>query len=221
MNVMTMTRIKYLTFGVLLALLITGASLTAKATPVLASTSIVSVVNADGGVYWRSDPDWNTPIKVSRQGIYTNDTVALECYQIGGTVPPYYNNSLWYWADIVSGYGQGSGWANDHFLQTGTNQPNIPVAGVPPCYGVSSNYSDGANVRALPDGYSENLARAYNGYQLTVDCWVYGDWFYGNSLSNIWFQVAVPDDKYGGVGYINASLVNPLPKFPPPCPSTA
>src|SRR4051794_31090024 len=72
-NVMTMTRVKHLTLGVLLALLIAGASLTATATPILASTNrvdvvnpgSVSIVNADIGVFWRSDTDWNTATQVS------------------------------------------------------------------------------------------------------------------------------------------------------------
>lgn len=120
----------------LLVLLIVAVTVFSAISPTRATPSTtvtVQVVNADGGVYWRSAPDWNTPIRVVRQGVYTGDSVALECYKRGGTVPPYYNNPLWYWAQVVGGYGQGAGWVNDHFLNTGTNLPNIPVAGVSPC----------------------------------------------------------------------------------------
>lgn len=52
---------------------------------------------------------------------------------MGGTVPPYWNNTLWYQATVVEGQGQGSGLVNDHNLATGTDQPNVPMAGVPAC----------------------------------------------------------------------------------------
>ena len=109
---------------------------------------------------------------------------------------------------------------NDHFLQTGNNQPNIPLDTVPPCYSVSSNNSDGAYVRAKPDTNSTFYKYAYNGYQLTLNCWVYGVWADGNYSTNVWYAVPVPNNNSGLIGYINASLVNPVPVFPPPCPFT-
>lgn len=207
---MKVARISFL--GVLLLVMFLSLK-TLAASPVSAATITEQVVNANGGVYWRSEPDWSTPIKVTRQGVYTGDTVELECYQRGSTVPPYYNNPLWYWARIVSGYGQGSGWVNDHFLNTGTNQPNIPVAGIPICGYVSSS-SGAAHVRAQPDVNSALYATAPNGYRLTIYCWVDGGWADGNYWTNRWFQVAVPYWQYGGVGYIHASLVAPQPTLP-------
>lgn len=151
----------------------------------------------------------NKSIQLARQGVYTRDTVTLECYQRGGTIPPYYNNPLWYWAEVVSGYGQGSGWVNDHFLNTGTNQPNIPVAGVPVCpehpY-VSSN-TGLAYIRAQPGDSMFYEPTVYNGYPLALICWVDGGWMDGNYWTNRWFQVQVPYDKVGTTGYINASVV--------------
>ena len=95
---------------------------------------VVSVVNAAGGVYWRSGTDWNTPVRVSGTGVYNGDQVALLCWQRGAAdTPPYYNNPLWYQAAVVQGQGRGQGWVNDHFLATGTDLPNIPVVGVPAC----------------------------------------------------------------------------------------
>ena len=225
MNVITMTRVKHITLGVLLSLLIAGASLTATTRPALANTHTaniidpnnISVVNADMGVYWRSDTDWSTAIQVSGQGIYTNDVVALECYEFGGTVPPYFDNSLWYWASIVSGQGEGSGWVDDHFLVTGTDEPNTPLDNVPPCDSVSANNSIGTGVFAAPTNNIQSYTTAWNGYQFTLNCWVYGDWYNG---TNVWFYVPVPGDKYGGTGYVNASVISPIPVFPPPCPFT-
>jgi hypothetical protein len=99
-----------------------------------ATPAVVSVVNADGGVYWRgSPPDWNNPIRNSGYGVYNGDRVELECWTNGSTVPPYNNNPLWYRAHIVSGVGKGSGYVNDHFLNTGINQPNVAVQGVSKC----------------------------------------------------------------------------------------
>lgn len=122
-------------FGLLIALVLAAGVFGIVSTGAAsAGTGIVrSVVNANGGVYWRAKPDWNTPIKVSRHGVYNGDRVELECYVRGGTVPPYDNNPLWYQAKIVSGFGIGSGLVNDHFIDTGTNVPNQPVEGVPGC----------------------------------------------------------------------------------------
>lgn len=72
-------------------------------------------------------------IAVPGQGVYTSDAVHLECYERGGTVPPYYNNPLWYGARVITGQDQGEAWVNDHFLATGSDRPDIPVGGVPTC----------------------------------------------------------------------------------------
>lgn len=172
------------------------------------------VVNADGGVYWRSDPDWNTPITLAQHGVYTSDRVALACYTHGSPVPPNNNDPLWYWAEVVSGHGQGSGWVNDHFLNTGTNQPNIPVNGVIPCpqdpY-IWSHTSDGANLRSLPE---DSLPFDYlnNDSSLNLDCWIDGGWMTGDYSSNIWFHLQ--DMFTGPSGYIHASLIANLHTLP-------
>jgi hypothetical protein len=105
----------------------------AGAIPAAEAAPVVPVVNAEGGIYWRSAPEWNAAIQVVRHGVYNGDQVELECYERGGTVPPYYNNPLWYQARVVSGFGLGEGLVNDHFLNTGVNVPNIVVSGVPAC----------------------------------------------------------------------------------------
>jgi hypothetical protein len=201
-----------------LALHAQAASQVSPKTPINSLSPAVpiqeKVVNADGGVYWRSDPDWKTPLTMTQQGVYTGDTVALACYTRGSTVPPNNNNPLWYWAEVVSGHGQGSGWVNDHFLNTGTNQPNIPVNGVDPCpqdpY-IWSHTSDGANLRSLPE---DSFPYGYlgNGTSLNIDCWIDGGWMTGDYRSNIWFHFQ--DMFTGPSGYIHASLIANLHTLP-------
>jgi hypothetical protein len=99
------------------------------------SSPVVTIVNASGGIYWRSTTDWNSAIRVNDTGVWNGDRVALLCYQRGlSNTPPYYNNPLWYQATVVQGrVVGGQGWVNDHFLDTGVNVPNVVVSGVPAC----------------------------------------------------------------------------------------
>jgi hypothetical protein len=104
------------------------------------SSHVVSVVNAPSGVYWRSTTDWNTAIVQAGSGVYNGDLVELICWQRGAAdTPPYNNNPLWYQAAVVQGRGRGQGWVNDHFLDTGSNVPNVPVGGIPTCSTSSSS----------------------------------------------------------------------------------
>src|SRR6266567_5481837 len=160
------------------------------------------VVNADSIVYWRSDPDWNTPLTLAQQGVYTGDTVALACYTHGSTVPPNNNNPLWYWAEVVSGQGQGSGWVNDHFLDTGTNQPNIPVNGVITCPEdpfVWTRTGRGGYVLYAPEK-SMVYEELWYPHSVKLSCWVDGGWVKGDYWTNRWFYL--PVDTYGTWGFI-------------------
>jgi hypothetical protein len=90
-----------------------------------------SVMNADGGIYWRSAPDWNTPVAIAGNGVYNGSIVALHCYQSGTSVPGS-ADTMWEQATVVGGPGTGSGWLNEHFINDG--QPiNQPSPGVPAC----------------------------------------------------------------------------------------
>jgi hypothetical protein len=110
-----------------------GVAPNAAADEAAPSDPVVTVVNTDGGLYWRYDTQNSASIPVDGEGVYDGDQVSLQCFERGGTVPPYNNNPLWYRATVVSGQGIGSGLVNDHFLSTGTNQPNQVVFGVGPC----------------------------------------------------------------------------------------
>jgi hypothetical protein len=90
------------------------------------------VMNAEGGIYWRSAPDWNTPEAVAGNGFYPDTVIAVHCYQSGAGNVPGSTDSMWEQASDVGGSGYGSGWVNEHFINDG--QPiNQPSLGVPPC----------------------------------------------------------------------------------------
>jgi len=81
-------------------------------------------------------------------------------------------------------------------------------------YGTVYGGGGGGMVRAVPSVSGAYLAFAPDGYRLTMYCWVDGGWGDGNYWTNRWFQVAVPGWRFGGVGYINASLVTNQPSLP-------
>jgi hypothetical protein len=83
--------------------------------------NIWTVVDADGGVYWRSQPQQDTAIQNPGHGVYTGDQVYLACYRWGGPGPT--NNHLWYLARNLSRNQQPDGnyeegYVNDHYLST-------------------------------------------------------------------------------------------------------
>lgn len=101
-------------------------------TSVAAADPTYGVMNAEGGIYWRSGPDWNTAVAVSGFGFYPNTIVEIHCYQAGAGNVPGSADYMWEQASDVGGSGYGSGWINEHFINDG--QPiNQPSPGVPPC----------------------------------------------------------------------------------------
>ncbi len=96
---------------------------------------VFSTMNDQGGIYWRSAPNWNTPVAQSGNGYYPGTNVSVTCYQ-GGTTVPGSANTMWVQASWVSGPGHGSGWMNEHFVNDGApiNQaaPGVPPCGTPP-----------------------------------------------------------------------------------------
>jgi hypothetical protein len=90
------------------------------------------VQNADGGIYWRSAPDWNTAEATPGNGFYPGTVIKPTCYQAGAANVPGSADGMWEQASWVSGPGSGSGWINEHFIAD--NQPiNQPSPGVPAC----------------------------------------------------------------------------------------
>jgi hypothetical protein len=89
-------------------------------------------INAEGGIYWRSGPDWNTAEAIGGFGFYPDTIIEVHCYQSGAGDVPGSTDSMWEEASDVGGSGYGSGWINEHFINDG--QPiNQPSPGVPPC----------------------------------------------------------------------------------------
>jgi len=97
------------------------------------------VMNAAGGVYWRSSPDWSTPEPTPGVGFYPGTAIKISCYRAGAANVPGSADSMWEQASWVSGPGSGSGWINEHFINDGAavNQPSpgamaCPSAQPPP-----------------------------------------------------------------------------------------
>jgi hypothetical protein len=114
------------------ALTATGAGTAGAAPTRPAYNPVYTAVNADGGIYWRSTTNWNSPIQRPGWGFYNGDQISLSCYKFGDPYPSPQNH-LWYSAvnlsrwDDPSGNFQ-SGWINDHFLNTpGTATSPQPI----------------------------------------------------------------------------------------------
>jgi hypothetical protein len=91
-----------------------------------------AVMNATGGIYWRSGPDWNTAEATPGNGFYPDTIIKISCYQTGTANVPGSADSMWEQASWVSGMGGGSGWINEHFINDGASI-NQPSPGVPAC----------------------------------------------------------------------------------------
>jgi hypothetical protein len=105
--------------------------LSAMAASTAAADPTYTVMNAEGGIYWRSEPNWNAAEAISGFGVYNGTTIAVHCYQSGTSVPGS-ADTMWEQATDVAGPGYGSGWLNEHFINDG--QPiNQPSPGVGPC----------------------------------------------------------------------------------------
>jgi hypothetical protein len=90
------------------------------------------VMNAEGGVFWRSTPNWNTPEAVAGNGFYPGTVIKVACYQSGTADVPGTTDGMWEQASWASGPGSGSGWINEHFIND--NAPlGQPSPGTPAC----------------------------------------------------------------------------------------
>ncbi len=98
------------------------------------SGSTIPVMNASGGIYWRSEPNWAAPEAEPGNGVYEGTTVTVHCYQ-SGTSAPGSADTMWELASWATGPGRGEGWLNEHFINDGApiNQtpPGVPACNVP------------------------------------------------------------------------------------------
>ena len=120
------------------ALVTLMAATTAQADPTY------SVMNASGGIYWRSAPDWNTPEAIAGNGFYPDTIISVQCYQSGAGNVPGSSDSMWEQATVVGGSGSGSGWINEHFINDGSSI-NQPSPGVPACTSGSGSLQSTSN----------------------------------------------------------------------------
>ena len=67
----------------------------APSAPPPLSSGQFTVMNASGGIYWRSAPDWNTPEAVAGNGFYPNTVIAVSCYQAGAADVPGSTDGMW------------------------------------------------------------------------------------------------------------------------------
>jgi CHAP domain len=114
---------------VAIALITAGAVFAAPAT---ASSHVFPTMNDSGGIYWRSETNWNTPIRKSGYGVYPGTKISVSCYQMGTANVPGSANEMWVKASWASGPGVGTGWINEHFVNDGA-RINKAAPGVPPC----------------------------------------------------------------------------------------
>jgi len=131
-----------------------------------------SVMNAEGGIYWRSAPDWNTAVRVNGFGVYNGEIIEPHCYEPGAGNVPGTSDYMWEYASDVTGPGYGTGWVNEHFINDG--QPiNQPSPGVPPCKAPppppAPGVSTGAASSVTQSGATLNASVNPNGGNVT-DC---------------------------------------------------
>jgi hypothetical protein len=195
------------------------------------------VMNASGGIYWRSGPDWNTPVAVAGNGFYPDTIIAVHCYQGGAGNVPGSTDSMWEQASVAGGSGTGSGWINEHFINDGApiNQPSPgappcgatapPGAGQPPATGgpppasgplpagsfAVMNASGGIYWRSGPD-WNTPVVAAGNGFYpdtiITVECYRPGVANVPGSSNGMWELAHVASGRGNGSGWINGHFIN-------------
>lgn len=120
-----------------------------------------TVMNAEGGIYWRSEPNWNAAEAISGFGVYNGTTIEVHCYQSGSSVPGS-ADTMWEQATDVAGSGYGSGWLNEHFINDG--QPiDQPSPGVPPCGSPPSEEHSVEHAEEHPGGGDDDATSGGSG----------------------------------------------------------
>jgi len=146
-----------------------------------AASGVYSIVDADGGVFFRNSPQWGDTSRTVGVGVYTGDRVQVICGSFGDPVGPYANR-WWSYVENLSRPSAGRGWVNAHFINDGVaaNQPSpgegscpIGTTGVAP-KGPGSTSNQGLNSvffspNGNSDGLGEGLGIAF--HELTYGAW--------------------------------------------------
>ncbi len=204
-------------------------------TPTPLSAGEFSVINASGGIYWRSGPDWNTAEAVAGNGFYPGTVISVSCYQSGAANVPGSTDSMWEQASWASGPGSGHGWINEHFINDGS-AINQPSPGVPPCSSSPPppppapqfsviNASGGIYWRSGPDWNTAEAVAGngfYPGTVISVSCYQSGAANVPGSTDSMWEQASWASGPGSGHGWINEHFINdgsainqPSPGVPP------
>lgn len=159
------------------------------------------VMNATGGIYWRSAPDWNTPVASPGNGFYPDTVIQVSCYQAGAGNVPGSADNMWEQASWVSGQGSGSGWINEHFINDGAaiNQPSpgTPAcAGAPPPPPPAQTWSE----QETPNHPVNTFTNYHNasgmgpaiaaGQWVQVSCKVYDPYIASVNPDGYWYRIA-------------------------------
>jgi hypothetical protein len=92
---------------------------------------VYSIVDADGGVYFRNSARWTDTNATPGVGVYTGDRVEVICGEFGEAYGPY-SNRWWSYVANLSKPAAGKGWVNAHFINDGM-PANQPSPGQPAC----------------------------------------------------------------------------------------
>jgi hypothetical protein len=95
-----------------------------------AASPTFGVMNADGGIYWRSAPTWSAAEATPGNGIYPDSIIAPICYEAGAADVPGSGDDMWELATVVGGSGSGTGFVNEHFIDD-SQAINTPSPGSP------------------------------------------------------------------------------------------
>ena len=212
------------------AAILVAAAASAVAAATASADPTFGVMNASGGIYWRSAPDWNTPEAIAGNGVYPDSVIAVHCYQSGAGNVPGSSNTMWEQASIVGGSGSGSGWINEHFINDGSpiNQPSpgVPACSAPPPTNAppppgpaplpagqfqTMNASGGVYWRSQPD-WNTAEATPGNGFYpdtvIAVRCYQAGAGNVPGSSNTVWEQASIASGSGSGSGWINEHFIN-------------
>ena len=79
---------------------------------------VLTVFNAEGGIYYRNSPHWADTSQTPGVGVYDGDQVELICGALGDPVGPY-SDTAWSYVKNLSRPSIGDGWVNEHFIDDG------------------------------------------------------------------------------------------------------
>jgi hypothetical protein len=104
-------------------------------TPLPLLSGQFAVMNATGGIYWRSSPDWNAAEISPGTGVFPGTVIKVSCFEVGKADVPGTTDDMWEQASWISGSGSGSGWINEHFINDGSAldkpSPGAPFSTTP------------------------------------------------------------------------------------------